>query len=457
MQKFREWLIGSYNGLYKIVLEPSMPSRQTVYIVVLAFLIGLIWAYLLAPTTYFDGDPSQLQQGWQNEWVQLLADRYQAVSGTSATGPEFDQSIINLLSAVDDPLGIVETQSITAPGFRQLAQQAQSVAKTPPSRPSLVSSLSPFIVGTIVMIVASAIIALVGRILIYPNLIEPLIRRIRGDVAVSDEATRKTIDALRAARAAEEKAKESPPAVDAELGEPLTRKMSVYLMGRGQYDDSFEVEDSNDMFLGECGAAIAETIGEGDPIKVSAIEIWLFDKEDFVRTMSGVFVTEHALNDPAIKSKLETKGDLTLIQPGTEITLETNTLRLKARVVDMAYGDGPLPPNSFLESSTIEIAVWQKEGATSGSPAASPPPIPIPPEKPLPLDIEFDPPPEIPAAPAAPATAATPAMPSSPPLSSPPPIQDTPAPIPRQPLPPPPSPPPDDDPFGGTGDFTPVG
>ena len=29
-------------------------------------------------------------------------------------------------------------------------------------------------------------------------------------------------------------------------------------------------------------------------------------------------------------------------------TLETNTLRLHARIVDMAYGTGPLPPNSSL-------------------------------------------------------------------------------------------------------------
>ena len=95
MQKFREWLIGTYNGLYRIVLEPSMPSRQTVLIVVLAFIIGLLWAYLLAPTIYYDGDPSQLQQGWQNEWVQLLADRYAAVAGSAATGQEFSFGLWN--------------------------------------------------------------------------------------------------------------------------------------------------------------------------------------------------------------------------------------------------------------------------------------------------------------------------------------------------------------------------
>lgn len=449
MQKFREWLIGSYNGLYKIVLEPSMPSRQTVLIVVLAFVTGLLWAYVLSPTIYYDGDPSQLQQGWQNEWVQLLADRYAAVSSSSATGAEFDQSIINLLSAVDDPVGIVDAQGINVPGFRQLAKQAEALAKQPPPRPSIVASILPFIVGSIVMVIASVVIALVGRILIYPNIIEPLIKRIRGEVAVSDAATQKTIDAMRAARAAEEKAKETA-STDAELGDPVTRKMSVYLMGRGQYDDSFEVEDSNDMFLGECGAAIAETIGEGDPAKVTAIEVWLFDKEDFVRTLTGVFATQHAFNDPTIRSKLETKGDLMLMQPGAEIMLETNALRLRARVVEMAYGSGEAPANSFLENSTIEVAVWQKASAPSAVLAGGPPPLPA--EKPLAPDIQFDPPPPLPSAPSSPATPAMPAA-SPPPVSTPPTRSMPPT---RQPAPPT-SPSQDDDPFGGTGDFTPVG
>ena len=444
MEKFREWLIGTYNGLYKIVLEPSMPSRQTILIVVLAFVVGLLWAYMISPTIYYDGDPSQLEQGWQNEWVRLLADRYQAVASNSSPGAEFEQSMINLLSAVDDPLGIVDSQGIGDAGFRQLAEQAQPVSKSPPPRPSLMGNLSPFLVGSIVLIVVSVIIALVGRLLIYPNLIEPVVLRMRGGVAASDESTLRTIDAMRAARAAEAKAKESAAPVDAELGEPVVRKMSVYLKGRGQYDDSFEIEDSNDMFLGECGAAIAETIGEGDPAKVTAVEVWLFDKEDFVRTMTGVFATEHAYNDPAIRSKLETKGDITLMRPGAEILLETNTLRMKATVVDMAYGEGPLPPNSFLENSTIEVAVWKKAStpATAGS---VPPPIPA--ERPIPQEVNFDPPPQYPQAPAAPAT---PAMPSTnPPESQPPPPN---APLPRRP-----APPPDDDPFGGTGDFTPVG
>ena len=442
MQKFREWLIGSYNGLYKIILEPSMPSRQTVLILVIAFIIGLLWAYTLGRIVYYDGDPSQLEQGWQDEWVLLLADRYASVTSTSATGPEFDASIVALLSAVDNPLGIAQANGITNPAFLQLAQQAEP-GKAAPSRPNIVDSLMPFVVGSIVVMVVSVIVALLGRILIYPNLIEPVIKRMRGGTAASDEATQKTIDAMRAARDAEAKAKESAAPVDVELGEPVTRKMSVYLMGRGQYDDSFEIEDSNDMFLGECGAAIAETIGDGTPTKVTAIEIWLFDKDDFVRTLTGVFATDFAFNDPATKSKLEPKGDVIQMRQGATLSLDTNTLRLQARIVELGYGD---PTNSFVENATIEIAVWKKVGAVATSPVGTPPALL--PEKPLPLDIEFDPPPAIPQS--SPAT--SPATPSAmPPAFSPP--QNVPT---APPLTRPNIPPVDDDPFGGTGDFTPI-
>lgn len=442
MQKLREWLVGTYNGVYKVVLQPSMPSRSTVLLVVLVFFIGLLWAYLISPIIYYNGDPSQLEQSWQNEWVRLLADRYAAVTNTSATGPEFDQSIVNLLSAVDDPLGIVEAQGISDPGFRDLAQQAQPGTAAPPT-PTLLGNLMPFIIGGIIMVVITVVVSLLGKILIYPNLIEPILRRRSGGVAASDEATQRTIDAMRAARAAEAKAKESASPVDAELGPPVTRKMSVYLMGRGQYDDSFEVEDSNGMFLGECGAAISETLGDGEPAKVTAIEVWLFDKDDFVRTLTGVFATEHAYNDPALRSKLETKGNIVLMQPGAVVTLDTNTLRLQARIVEMEYGQGPLPPNSFLQKATIEVAVWQKAGAAvpAGQTAAAP--------KPAAQEADYG---NFPTPPTRPAT------PAMPPAYNPPPANLPGAQPAQQPSPPRQQPPPpEDDPFGGTGDFTPIG
>ena len=49
--------------------------------------------------------------------------------------------------------------------------------------------------------------------------------------------------------------------------------------------------------------------------------------------------------------------------PGAEVVLETATLRLVARVVDMAYGSGAMPANSYFERVTLELALWQREDA----------------------------------------------------------------------------------------------
>ena len=453
MKKFRDWLVGTYNGLYKIVLEPYMPSRQTVLILVLAFIFGLIWAYALAPTIYYNGDPSQLEQGWQNEWVANLAARYERAQASGVPSDELRQQIVRLLAAVDNPFGIANSLGITDQDFLTLAQEAEP-GRAAPAQPNIISSLMPFIIGSIFVIVMSVIISLLGRILIYPNLIEPQIRRMRGGTSVNDQATQTTIDSIRKARAAEATALKTDIG-DAELGQPVVRRMSVYIMGRGSYDDQIEIEDANNTFYGEAGATIAETIGEGSPTKVTAVEVWMFDKEDFVRTVNAVYASEYAYHDPAIRSRLEPKGDVLLISNGATVTLETNLLRLRARVVEITYGDGPLPPNSYFENVTIEFAVWLKQGVGTPKPGIAGGNTALPPMPPVAAAPSYDSVPDYTAPPVAP----PPAVPQPRPIYE---DYDEPATQaypPQQPPPMPPPParrPPDDDPFDGTADFTPV-
>ena len=58
-------LTGLLQGL-KGVLGPSLPKRRTLIILVVAFLLGLLWAYVIAPTIYYDADPSTLRQEFQD-------------------------------------------------------------------------------------------------------------------------------------------------------------------------------------------------------------------------------------------------------------------------------------------------------------------------------------------------------------------------------------------------------
>jgi hypothetical protein len=318
------------------------------------------------------------------------------------------------------------------------------------------------LIPLIILVVLTPIVVVVWRLLLYPNIVAPLADRVRPKSA-EELQKRAELAAEKQARLKEiELQKSVVKQVDEQLGDPVIQKLSIYTKGR-QYDDSFAIEDKNEMFLGECGASKAKTIGSGE---LAAIEIWLFDKEDFVRTLAKEFVSEQAYNDPAIRSELDNKvdnpaTDIIPVSEGAKLILETDQLRLQATVKSFTYGTAAdLPPNSYFEAINIEVAVWQK--AAAGVPRATPVAMPATPVAPsygaapvppavLPPAPTFNPPPMAPSS-----RPVAPTQPSAvPPASGAPAIRPLSPPL--QPQRPPAPPPEDEDPFGGTGDFTPIG
>jgi hypothetical protein len=152
---------------------------------------------------------------------------------------------------------------------------------------------------------------------------------------------------------------EGQPAAVSGEEPPMMQFMASYKLGDDLFDDSFSIDSQSGEFLGECGVSISETIGVGDPKKVTAFEVWLFDKND-IQTITKVLMSEHAFYDEAIRQRLAAKGEPVLVQPGVETVLETQTLQLVVRVVEMGYGDGALPPSSYFEQLILELAVWSK-------------------------------------------------------------------------------------------------
>lgn len=140
---------------------------------------------------------------------------------------------------------------------------------------------------------------------------------------------------------------------------PVAQFMTTYMAGDDLYDDSFSIDSPAGEFLGECGVGISETVGVGDPKKVTAFEVWLFDKND-IQTVTKVLMSPHAFDDPSIHQRLESKGEPVLTEPGKDLLLETATLHLEARIVDMNYGKGAMPDNSYFDRLTLELAVWTK-------------------------------------------------------------------------------------------------
>lgn len=218
--------------------------------------------------------------------------------------------------------------------------QLQPTAETPPAAATEEEGgISPWL--TIICLLG--LIAVVVLLFIF-------FRRSRrsGDQAVSTEAG---------------DAGKQKPTAEAEVSKtagdtPIARTMASYQIGDDMFDEIFPIEYESD-FLGEFGVAIAEYIGVGGPKKVSAFEVWLFDKKN-IPTTTKVLMSRQAFNDPTRRQKLEAKGETMLLEPGKEIELETKTLRMVARVTDLEYGRGAMPPDSHFERLVLELSVWHK-------------------------------------------------------------------------------------------------
>ena len=145
------------------------------------------------------------------------------------------------------------------------------------------------------------------------------------------------------------------------LAPPIAQTMTTYVLGDDLYDESFSIDTQAGEFMGEYGVGVSEAIGVGEPKKVTALEIWLFDKND-IKTATKVLMSQHAFNDPTIRARLEPKGELILVEPQAQVLLETATLQLLATVVDLEYGHGPQPADSYFERITLELAIWPRQG-----------------------------------------------------------------------------------------------
>lgn len=149
---------------------------------------------------------------------------------------------------------------------------------------------------------------------------------------------------------------------------PVVQFMTTYLHGDDLYDDSFSIETPSGEFLGETGVGISEVLNAADSKNVTAFEVWLFDKND-IRTVTKVLMSDHAFNDDALRARLAPKGEAVKAEPGLRLNLDTASLRIQARIVDISYASGAFPPNSVFERITIELAAWKRDGSSAGSPA----------------------------------------------------------------------------------------
>ncbi|MGQ9814991.1 MAG: hypothetical protein ACUVR3_07560 [Candidatus Roseilinea sp.] len=136
----------------------------------------------------------------------------------------------------------------------------------------------------------------------------------------------------------------------------------TYAYGDDQFDEDFAINGSMGELIGECGASIADRLGLDTPARVSALAVWVFDKNDFQST-TKVLMSEYAYKDPTLRSKLAARGEPVLAQNNGVIEVLTSTLRVHVQVTGLQYNADGNPPNGYFERVTLNFTVYRRSTA----------------------------------------------------------------------------------------------
>lgn len=324
------------------------PRITLVIGVVLGLLLGLIVGWGLWPVQWTDAAPQVLRADLQDDYMRMAIDSYRA---NKSLNPQAATDLAvnrwdNLGTAAGPTYGRVQANpnyldQVSIQDFGIIIQSRKGAIDTNPVVKQT-SVLGKYVLYASILVVVILLAA--GGLYLYR-----LLRKGPRTVTVMMQAA----EASKSAEKTDFQAQGLAP--------PITQTMTTYVLGDDLYDESFSIDTGAGEFMGEYGVGVSETIGVGEPKKVAALEIWLFDKND-IKTATKVLMSEHAYNDPNIRARLEPKGELVVVKAGEQILLETQTLQLLATVVDMDYGMGAMPQKSYFDRITLELAVWPRSG-----------------------------------------------------------------------------------------------
>ena len=310
--------------------------------VVLGLLLGLIIGWGLWPVQWTDGTPEVLRADLQEDYLRMAIDSFNRTGDIDTAVRRWD----DLGTAAGPTLQRVQTNpgNVDPNAVQQYTNVIQAAKGPIQAAPD---GETPSAMGNLVIYASIAVVVALFALGAY--YVMRLLRRSTGPVTpvmhgaeISRQVERTDYQSLG-------------------LAPPITQTMTTYVLGDDLYDESFSIDTGGGEFLGEYGVGVSETIGVGEPKKVAALEIWLFDKND-IKTATKVLMSEHAYNDPNIRARLEPKGELVVVKPQEQVLLETATLQLLATVGDMEYGSGAMPQRSHFERITLELAVWPRSG-----------------------------------------------------------------------------------------------
>lgn len=332
--------------MMKILEYLKKPVIAAILAGVGGILLGLIWGWVIQPVEWKDAPPSLLNVGYQEQYLRMAIDSF-GVNGDTQLAIQRYQELGSAGSAL---LKTIQTNPgkqnpVTIMNFSNLVQPVSAIGTPTPSGTPATPGTSSRLVSY--GIIVFAILAVGGVGFALYKFLGPRLSRRGGETTPAQQADRLS--------------KQTEITDYASRGEeaPIAQFVTTYVLGDDLFDDSFGIDSPSGEFLGECGVGISETIGVGDPKKVTAFEVWLFDKND-IQTVTKVLMSSHAYNDVATLQRLEAKGEPILVEAGKQFVLETAALQLMATVSDVEYGQGALPDSSYFERVTLELAIWPK-------------------------------------------------------------------------------------------------
>ncbi|HEY5984485.1 MAG TPA: hypothetical protein VIU38_13545 [Anaerolineales bacterium] len=328
------------------VLKKQLILVLLVLAVGVAIGVPLGWATVRVVNT----TPAVLRDDLQEDYLRMAIDSFRvnrdpnlAVNRWDSLGPAAGPAFVKIQK---DPRGI---DPVVIVAFGEVIQ---AVKGTRPEQAAPASSETKRPSSTSLLIAAMAVLVLVAAATALFFVRRMMQRRASVSISPTFEQPETPREPVRSRKTNFESLGVAPP---------ITQNMTTYVLGDDLYDESFSIDTPSGDFLGEYGVGVSETIGIGEPKKVTALEIWLFDKND-IKTATKVLMSAHAFADAGTRSRLEAKGELIQVEPQKQLMLETETLQLLATVVDLQYGDGTMPESSYFERVTLELAIWRKAG-----------------------------------------------------------------------------------------------
>ncbi|MGB7537988.1 MAG: hypothetical protein WBM17_05585 [Anaerolineales bacterium] len=325
-----------------------------------SFLLGTVFGlvvlgWIIWPVQYVDTTPEMLRSDIQLDYLRMAVDSY-SINGDAVLARSRFEALgerkLDLLEALrsdglTDPERLHQFEILIA-GLYVPGSETTVPAAPPASAVGLDDILSVLAILGIIIGGAIAIVLAFN------------IRRHRSVAAKVSPAESEDLSL----EAEEELVENAPPAEEGEEAggegtEPLERFVTTYTLGDDLYEDSFTINSPSGDFLGECGVGISEPIGVGEPKKITALEVWLFDRKPS-RTSTTVLMSQYAHDKEDVRATLAPRGTPVLAVPGADFWMETPGLSLRVLIRELIYGPGPLPQNSYFERLTLQLEVWSK-------------------------------------------------------------------------------------------------